>query len=45
MNPDNDPDKIIYTSPDGITVTQCKLDELNQRAADYCARNHIYPFT
>ena len=39
------PDTIVYASPDGTVVTRRELDELEQRAAAYCVRNHIYPFT
>ena len=37
-------DKIVYTAPDGTTVTQRELDELDQLAAGYCARNNINIF-
>jgi len=38
------PDEVVYTSPEGRTVTQRELDELEQRAANYFARNHINIF-
>ena len=41
---DHNPDKVIYTSSEGQTVTQHGLDEIEERAANYCVRNHIYPF-
>ena len=41
---DDDPDRVVYTAPDGTTVTQRELDALDQLAAAYCARNNINIF-
>jgi len=41
---DYNPGEVVYTSPEGRTVTQRELEEIEQRAAVYCVRNHIYPF-
>lgn len=44
MNTDNIEDEVVYTAPDGTTVTQRELDEIEQCAANYFARNNINPF-
>lgn len=41
---EGDPDEVVYTAPDGTTVTQHELDTINQRAAKYCVRNNINIF-
>jgi len=41
---DYNPDEVVYTSPEGLVITQREFDEIEERAANYCVRNHIYPF-
>ena len=38
-----DPETVVFTAPDGTTVTQRELDELDRRAAQYCVINHLFP--
>ena len=41
---DDEPDRVVYVDPNGVEVTQRELDELDQLAAGYCARNNINIF-
>ena len=37
-------EEVVYVAEDGTEVTQRELDELDQLAAAYCARNNINIF-